>query len=122
LSKPALNRGTAFTHAERRVLGPQGLLPSGVSTAPFPGVEHRGTTYRIAQANNALVFPGLGLGVTVARTVRVTHGMITAAAEAVAELSDATSRGRACCRRKPTCGRSPPPSPSQWSAPPRKRA
>jgi malate dehydrogenase (oxaloacetate-decarboxylating) len=61
--------------------------------SPFPPVEHGGVTYRIAQANNALVFPGLGLGVTVARAARITDGMITAAAEAVAGLSDATTRG-----------------------------
>jgi malate dehydrogenase (oxaloacetate-decarboxylating) len=61
--------------------------------SPFPPVEHNGVTYRIAQANNALVFPGLGLGVTVARASRITDGMITVAAEAVAALSDATSRG-----------------------------
>ena len=61
--------------------------------SPFAPVEHGGVTYRIAQANNALVFPGLGLGVTVARAARITDGMITAAAEAVAGLSDATSRG-----------------------------
>ena len=61
--------------------------------SPFPPVEHAGVTYRIAQANNALVFPGLGLGVTVARAARITDGMITAAAEAVAGLSDATTRG-----------------------------
>ena len=32
LTNPMLNRGTAFTHAERRELGLEGLLPSGVST------------------------------------------------------------------------------------------
>jgi malate dehydrogenase (oxaloacetate-decarboxylating) len=61
--------------------------------SPFAPVEHDGITYRIAQANNALVFPGLGLGVTVARAARITETMITAAAEAVAALSDATRRG-----------------------------
>jgi len=30
--------------------------------SPFDPVEHGGVTYRIAQANNALVFPGLGPG------------------------------------------------------------
>jgi len=61
--------------------------------SPFPPVEYEGTTYRIAQANNALVFPGLGLGVTVARARRISEGMIAAAADAVAALSDATRPG-----------------------------
>ena len=61
--------------------------------SPFPPVAYGGRTYRIAQANNALVFPGLGLGVTVARARRVSDGMLAAAADAVAELSDASSWG-----------------------------
>ena len=61
--------------------------------SPFAPVELDGTTYRIAQANNALVFPGLGLGVTVARASRISDGMIAAAADAVAQLSDATRPG-----------------------------
>jgi malate dehydrogenase (oxaloacetate-decarboxylating) len=61
--------------------------------SPFDPVLHDGTTYRIAQANNALVFPGLGLGVTVARARRVSDRMLAAAADAVAGLSDATTRG-----------------------------
>jgi malate dehydrogenase (oxaloacetate-decarboxylating) len=61
--------------------------------SPFPPVDHGGRTYHIAQANNALVFPGLGLGVTVARARRITEEMIAAAADAVAGLSDATTPG-----------------------------
>jgi malate dehydrogenase (oxaloacetate-decarboxylating) len=61
--------------------------------SPFSPVRHQQVTYRIAQANNALVFPGLGLGVTVARARRVTDGMITAASDAVAALADATAPG-----------------------------
>jgi malate dehydrogenase (oxaloacetate-decarboxylating) len=61
--------------------------------SPFPPVVHGGRTYRIAQANNALVFPGLGLGVTVARAQRISVAMIAAAADAVASLSDATAPG-----------------------------
>jgi len=63
--------------------------------SPFPPVEYAGRTYLIAQANNALVFPGLGLGVTVSRAQRVTDRMIAAAADAVARLSDASKPGAA---------------------------
>lgn len=59
--------------------------------SPFAPVSHRGLTYRIAQANNALVFPGLGLGVTVARATRITDRMFAAAADAVAGQCDATT-------------------------------
>jgi malate dehydrogenase (oxaloacetate-decarboxylating) len=37
--------------------------------SPFPQVTIKGTTFTVAQANNALVFPGLGLGVVVAVAV-----------------------------------------------------
>jgi malate dehydrogenase (oxaloacetate-decarboxylating) len=63
--------------------------------SPFEPVTHEGRTYRIAQANNALIFPGLGLGVTVSRASRITEPMIAAAAHAVAALSDATTVGAA---------------------------
>ena len=50
-------------------------------------------THHIAQANNALVFPGLGLGVTVARARRISQGMIQACADAVASLADVSMPG-----------------------------
>jgi malate dehydrogenase (oxaloacetate-decarboxylating) len=61
--------------------------------SPFPPVSYDGQSYEIAQANNALIFPGLGLGVTVARARRVSDGMLAAAAGAVASMSDATQPG-----------------------------
>lgn len=61
--------------------------------SPFPPVEHGGVTYGIAQANNALVFPGIGLGVSVARAQRISDGMLQAAADAVAGLVDVTEPG-----------------------------
>jgi malate dehydrogenase (oxaloacetate-decarboxylating) len=70
--------------------GGRALVATG---SPFAPVELDGVTYRIAQANNALVFPGLGLGVTVARASRISDGMIAAAADAVARLSDAGRPG-----------------------------
>jgi malate dehydrogenase (oxaloacetate-decarboxylating) len=61
--------------------------------SPFAPVDHGEVTYHIAQANNALVFPGLGLGVTVVRASRISEAMIAAAADAVAKLSNATLPG-----------------------------
>ena len=68
------------------------LVAAGI---PLPPVELNGTTYVIGQANNALVYPGLGLGTVVARARRVTDGMLQAAAEAVAELADLSEPGAA---------------------------
>jgi len=61
--------------------------------SPFDPVTLDKVTYVIGQANNALVFPGLGLGAVVARAARVTDGMIFAAAEAVAGLVDPSTPG-----------------------------
>jgi malate dehydrogenase (oxaloacetate-decarboxylating) len=68
----------------------RGLVATG---SPFDPVTLDKVTYVIGQANNALIFPGLGLGAVVARAARVTDGMIFAAAEAVAGLVDSTTPG-----------------------------
>ena len=54
--------------------------------SPFGTIRHGETYHTIAQANNALIFPGLGLGVSVVRAERVTPEMIYAAADALAGL------------------------------------
>jgi malate dehydrogenase (oxaloacetate-decarboxylating) len=61
--------------------------------SPFGPVQYKGVNYRIAQSNNALVFPGLGLGVAVTKAERITDRMIAAAADAVAAMSDAGKPG-----------------------------
>jgi malate dehydrogenase (oxaloacetate-decarboxylating) len=68
------------------------LVATGSPTAP---VDYGGITYAIGQANNALVFPGIGLGVIVAGARRVTKRMLDAAARAVAQQADPTLRGAA---------------------------
>ena len=66
------------------------LVATGIPLAP---VVYEGVTYSIGQANNALVYPGLGLGTIVARASRVTPGMLVAAAEAVARQVDVAAPG-----------------------------
>ncbi|GGJ27085.1 NAD-dependent malic enzyme [Streptomyces brasiliensis] len=61
--------------------------------SPFAPVTRDGVTYGIGQANNALVFPGIGLGTVVARATRITDGMLSAAAQAVAGQVDPTAPG-----------------------------
>ncbi len=63
--------------------------------SPFPPVPYNGLHHQIAQANNALIFPGLGLGVTVCRARRVSDAMLAAAAHVLADLSDTAAPGAA---------------------------
>jgi malate dehydrogenase (oxaloacetate-decarboxylating) len=56
--------------------------------SPFGEVEHGGARHPVGQGNNAFIFPGLGLGVMMTSARRVTPGMLTAAAEALAEYTD----------------------------------
>ena len=66
------------------------LVATGLPIAP---VDYEGVTYSFGQANNALVYPGLGLGTIVAGASKVTDGMLLAAAEAVAGQADVTAPG-----------------------------
>ncbi len=73
-----------------RWTGGRGLVAAG---SPFGPVSYDKITYVIGQANNALIFPGLGLGVIAARATRVTDKMLAAAARAVSDLVDTSARG-----------------------------
>lgn len=60
---------------------------------PVPPVEYDGITYTIGQANNVLVFPGIGLGIIVAGATRVTPGMLQAAAKALVQQATPKNPG-----------------------------
>jgi malate dehydrogenase (oxaloacetate-decarboxylating) len=68
----------------------RGLVGTGTPWAPVP---YKGTDYVIGQANNALIYPGIGLGTTVTRAAHVTDGMLLAASEAIAGLVDVSRPG-----------------------------
>jgi malate dehydrogenase (oxaloacetate-decarboxylating) len=66
------------------------LVAAGIPVDP---VEHSGTTFSFGRINNALVFPGLGLGVIVSKASRVTPHMLRGAAAVVAEQVDSSLPG-----------------------------
>lgn len=72
--------------------GGKALVATGIPVEPF---DYRGTRFTIGQGNNALLYPGLGLGVIVSGASRVTDGMLLAAARAVAGQVDPTAPGAA---------------------------
>lgn len=57
--------------------------------SPFGEVNYEGEKIRVAQSNNAFIFPGLGLGVIACRPQLLTDKMIWAAAEALSKCSPA---------------------------------
>lgn len=68
----------------------RGLVVTGSPSAP---VEYNGVTYTIGQANNALLYPGLGLGIVAAKAKTVSDGMLSAAAHGIASLQDLSKIG-----------------------------
>ena len=60
------------------------LIATGTA---FPAVNYEGNRVLIAQCNNALVFPGIGLGILAVEAKRLSKGMILAAAQTLAAHS-----------------------------------
>ncbi|KAL6972756.1 malate dehydrogenase (oxaloacetate-decarboxylating) (NADP(+)) [Sarracenia purpurea var. burkii] len=54
------------------------------SGSPFGPIEYEGKVYLSGQANNAYIFPGLGLGLIISGAIRVHDDMLLAASEALA--------------------------------------
>ncbi len=63
--------------------------------SPFEPVALGSTTYEIGQANNALLYPGLGLGTVVCKARTITDSMFYQAALAVADMVDPARPGAA---------------------------
>lgn len=53
--------------------------------SPFPSVDYHGQGFVIAQCNNAMIYPGIGLGCAISNASRITEKMIWAASEALSE-------------------------------------
>lgn len=66
------------------------LVAAGVPVDP---VTYNGVTFEIGQANNMLVYPGLGLGTIVSQARILSDGMISAAAHALGGMVDASQSG-----------------------------
>lgn len=62
----------------------QAIIATG---SPFDDVIYNHKNIPVAQSNNALVFPGIGLGIIAVGAARLTDDMLWAATQAVAELS-----------------------------------
>lgn len=60
------------------------LIATGTA---FPAVQYQNRLLQIAQCNNALVFPGIGLGILAVRASKLSKAMIWAASEALSEFS-----------------------------------
>ena len=68
------------------------LVATGIPSDP---VEYNGVTYTIGQANNALVYPGVGFGSIAAKAKVVNEKMLAAAAHALGGIVDASQPGAA---------------------------
>ncbi|MDP3971640.1 MAG: malic enzyme-like NAD(P)-binding protein, partial [Candidatus Nanopelagicales bacterium] len=70
----------------------QALVGTG---SPFDDVTYKSVVYKIGQANNAALYPGLGFGAIVCRAKKITDEMIYSAAQAVASQADLSQPGAA---------------------------
>ncbi|MGL4570837.1 MAG: NAD-dependent malic enzyme [Clostridium sp.] len=66
------------------------LVVTGSPSAP---VIYDGVTYNIGQANNALLYPGLGLGLITSKPTTVTDSILSKAAHAIIEIQDLSAVG-----------------------------
>ena len=68
------------------------LIATGIPSSP---VNYKGVTYTIGQANNALMYPGLGLGVIASTAKLVDQSLLSAAAHALGGFVNVSEPGAA---------------------------
>lgn len=68
------------------------LIATGIPSAP---IVYNGITYNIGQANNALMYPGLGLGIIASTAKLVTQTLLSEAAHALGGIVDTSKPGAA---------------------------
>ena len=68
------------------------LIATGIPSSP---VNYKGVTYTIGQANNALMYPGLGLGVIASTAKLVDQSLLSAAAHALGGIVNVSEPGAA---------------------------
>ena len=68
------------------------MVATGIPAEP---VEYNGVTYVIGQANNALIYPGLGLGSISVNASLLTDEMISSAAHSLSEFLEINVKGAA---------------------------
>jgi malate dehydrogenase (oxaloacetate-decarboxylating) len=86
LSNPTANSEAIPADIYRWTEG-RALVATG---SPFEDVTWSGVAHPVGQGNNAFIFPGLGLGVLLSRSRRVTDDMLTQASLALSEFVDAS--------------------------------
>jgi malate dehydrogenase (oxaloacetate-decarboxylating) len=87
-SKAECTPSEALQHSDGRALVATG--------SPFEPVVFQGRKYVIGQCNNVFVFPGVGLGVLISESSRVTESMFLAAARALANYTASNESAKGC--------------------------
>lgn len=62
--------------------------------SPFGQVDFKGEKIPIAQCNNALIYPGIGLGVLIAQATRLSEAMLWEACKALSSFASKDSDGK----------------------------